>query len=105
MQTEMLNIYDENRVHIGVATRADVHQFGYWYESIHCWFVSHDENEDYIYFQLRSEHKRDYPNLLDITAAGHLLSHETVEDGVREIKEETGIEVSMSELTSLGVMN
>ncbi|WP_019636539.1 NUDIX hydrolase [Paenibacillus fonticola] len=105
MQTELLNIYDENRVHIGVATRADVHQLGYWHESIHCWFVSHDENEDYIYFQLRSEHKRDYPNLLDITAAGHLLSHETVGDGIREIKEETGIEVSMSELISLGIMN
>ncbi|URN93822.1 MAG: NUDIX domain-containing protein [Candidatus Pristimantibacillus lignocellulolyticus] len=105
MDSELLNIFDDDRVPIGVATRVDVHKYGYWHETFHCWFINRDVNNDYIYFQLRSEHKRDYPNLLDITAAGHLLSNETVEDGIREVKEETGIDVSFHDLIPLGVMD
>ena len=100
MEIEQLNIFDSNREYIGVATREEVHRIGHWHETIHCWFVS----RDFIYLQLRSNKKKDFPNLLDITAAGHLLAHETVRDGIREIKEEIGIDVSFSELVSLGII-
>lgn len=105
MDSELLKIFNEDRVSIGVATRDDVHKYGYWHEAFHCWFISRDKSTEYIYFQLRSENKRDYPKLLDITAAGHLLSNETVEDGIREIREEIGIDVNMDELISLGIMD
>lgn len=105
MNSELINIFNEQREPIGVATREDVHKYGYWHEVFHCWFLSHTENINYIYFQLRSDNKKDYPNLLDITAAGHLMYNETVEDGIREIKEEIGIEVSHSELISLGIFD
>jgi isopentenyldiphosphate isomerase len=105
METERLKIFDEQRNLIGVATREEVHKKGHWHETFHCWLVSREAEGNYLYFQLRSAGKKDYPNLLDITAAGHLLANETVEDGVREVKEEIGIDVSIEELLSLGIIS
>lgn len=104
METEKLKIFDEQRNYLGVATREEVHKVGHWHETFHCWIVSKEEAGNYVYFQLRSPLKKDYPNLFDITAAGHLLANETVEDGVREVKEEIGLDVSMEDLHSLGVI-
>ena len=77
---------------------------GLWHETFHCWFVSKIGDSNYIYLQIRSDSKKDYPNLLDITAAGHLLANETVRDGTREIQEELGIQVLYNELISLGII-
>lgn len=101
----MLKIFDDERNPIGIASREEVHRLGYWHEAFHCWFVSKEKDIDYLYLQLRSDRKKDYPNLLDITAAGHLLANETVHDGVREIKEEIGIDVIADELVPLGVID
>ncbi|MBS4203453.1 NUDIX hydrolase [Lederbergia citrea] len=105
MENEQLKIFDEYRNQIGIATREDVHKLGYWHEAFHCWFICKEEGTDYLYLQLRSNTKKDYPNLLDITAAGHLLANETVQDGVREIIEEVGIDISFQELIPLEIID
>ncbi|UOQ47064.1 NUDIX domain-containing protein [Gracilibacillus caseinilyticus] len=104
MEQELLKVFDENEKHTGIASRADVHTYGYWHEVFHCWFISRESNTDYVYIQLRSDSKKDYPGLFDITAAGHLLANETVEDGVREIEEELGVTLRFDQLSSLGIM-
>ncbi|MFJ5772189.1 NUDIX domain-containing protein [Psychrobacillus sp. NPDC093180] len=105
MEEELLRIFDSNRNAIGTAPRHEVHRLGHWHETFHCWFISREEEIDYIYLQIRSESKKDYPGLLDITAAGHLLATETVHDGVREVKEELGIDISFEELAPLGIID
>ncbi|MCM3600794.1 NUDIX domain-containing protein [Robertmurraya korlensis] len=104
METELLRIFNEDHEPIGVATRAEIHEKGYWHETFHYWLMEKDQGIYYIFLQLRSPKKKDYPNLLDITAAGHLLANETVEDGIREVKEEIGLTVRMEELMSLGIL-
>lgn len=104
MEQELLAIFDEKRNRIGTATREEVHKAGHWHETFHCWFISREEEGNYIHLQIRSDKKKDYPNLLDITAAGHILAHETVYDGIREVHEEVGIQVQFDELISLGII-
>jgi isopentenyldiphosphate isomerase len=105
MESERLRIFDENRNPVGNASREEVHRLGYWHEVFHCWVISSVAGTNYIYLQLRSETKKDYPSLFDITAAGHLLADETVRDGVREIKEEIGVSLNFEELIPLGIFD
>ncbi|WP_088105850.1 NUDIX hydrolase [Halalkalibacter urbisdiaboli] len=104
MDNEMIEIFDEYKKSLGVASRRDVHKNGYWHQTFHCWFVGVEKGVEYIFFQIRSDMKKDFPTLLDITAAGHILAHETMDDGIREVKEELGVDVSFNELTELGVI-
>ncbi|MBH9965312.1 NUDIX hydrolase [[Bacillus] enclensis] len=106
MTEEKLAIFDEDYNRLGERTRTEVHALGYWHETFHCWMAHYNESRSriYIYFQLRSESKKDYPGLLDITAAGHILSQESMEDGVREIHEELGVEIPYDQLIFAGIM-
>ena len=98
---ELVKVVDKERNVLGVKTRDSVHLDGDWHETFQCWFIERVENSYYIYVQKRSANKKDFPSMYDITAAGHLLVGETVEDGVREIKEELGLDVSFNELIFL----
>ncbi|UOE92476.1 NUDIX domain-containing protein [Alkalihalobacillus sp. LMS39] len=102
METEFLKVLDENGKYVGEETRDKIHQMGFWHETFHCWVCSIENGQRYIYFQLRSHKKKDYPHLYDITAAGHLLADESIADGIREVKEEIGLVVGPSDLMSLG---
>jgi isopentenyldiphosphate isomerase len=106
VEDEQLAVFDEYGNRIGIASRSEVHIKGYWHETFHCWLAHIDESsgETNIYFQLRSDKKKDFPRLLDITAAGHILSQENIEDGVRVVHEELGLLITINELQSLGIV-
>ncbi|WP_018662792.1 NUDIX hydrolase [Heyndrickxia acidiproducens] len=104
MENELLKIFDENGLVLGTATRAEAHRKGLWHETFHFWLVGCENGKRQIYFQIRSPHKKDFPNKLDITAAGHLLAHETVMDGIREVKEELGLDIPFGNLHPAGTI-
>lgn len=102
MATEKIDIYDESMSQIGVSTRSDALDNGYWQRSIHAWVLVDKTSDPKIVFQLRSPTKKVYPNKLDISAAGHLQAGESQQDGIREIEEELGICVQFNELIPMG---
>lgn len=104
MNEEYFDIYNEKMEHIGIEKRKLVHKKGYWHKSFQCWFVFKEDNKNYILFQKRHKDKDTYPNLLDITSAGHLITGENIKDGIREIEEELGVKVKYEDLISLGIM-
>ncbi|MDD4555816.1 MAG: NUDIX domain-containing protein [Alphaproteobacteria bacterium] len=97
---EYIDIFDVNYNHIGKEEKDKAHLDGLWHQTFHCWIIRPDNK---ILFQLRSKIKSTFPNLLHVSAAGHLSAGESIEDGIREMKEELGIDVDFSKLSLVGV--
>jgi isopentenyldiphosphate isomerase len=102
--SERLSIFNEQGKKIGEKDRDAVHRDGDWHETFHCWFVEEHEEDMYLYFQLRSSTKKDFPNVWDITAAGHILYDEDIfAAGLREVEEELGISFHSEDLYYTGI--
>lgn len=99
---EMLDYFDANGVHRGVAKRAEVHEKGLWHRTLHLWLAT-EEDGGALFYQLRSANAANWPGLLDVSVAGHLLAGETYLDGMREAREEIGVEVPPAAVIALGV--
>ncbi|MET1248618.1 NUDIX domain-containing protein [Sporolactobacillus sp. STCC-11] len=104
MNEEQIRIFNEQGTPIGIKTRDEAHKKGCWHETFHCWFVEQTAAGSFIFMQQRCHAKKDFPDLYDITAAGHIKADETISDAIREIHEELGVPVQMEELLPLGVI-
>lgn len=102
MPDEQLDVFDDHGRHLGTKPRTAVHRDGDWHRTFQCWIAGERERRRYVLFQLRGPRTASHPNLLDITAAGHLRAGETVEDGLRELEEELGVAVELADLHHLG---
>nr|MDT0663355.1 NUDIX domain-containing protein [Micromonospora sp. DSM 115978] len=81
--------------------RIEAHRQGEWHRTFHCRIVSGD-NGGQLLLQKRADTMRNYPGLLDISAAGHLEAGEPILAGLREVQEELGLTVDPAELHHLG---
>lgn len=100
---EQFDVFDEKRNWLGVAPRSEVHAKGLWHQTFQCWIVTLHENVPKLLLQLRHPDKDLFPDLLDISCAGHLAAGETVEEGTRELEEELGLSVVFEDLIPCGV--
>jgi isopentenyldiphosphate isomerase len=96
MSEELLNIVDVNDIVVGTASRNDIHAEGLLHREVGVLFVTPAAD---IIFQRRSLKKASNPGKLAFTVAGHVSAGETYEDAViKEIAEETGLQLSLSDL-------
>lgn len=99
MDEELIDIYDSEMNLLGVATKNQAHQEGLWHKAAHCWIISEDGN---IWLQLRGSEKQLYPNLLDVSCAGHIQVGETAKQGcLRELEEELGLTLKENTLNKM----
>ncbi len=82
--------------------RAEVHRDGDWHRALHVWVTGVDENGPFLTFQRRSMTKDTWPGKLDATVGGHFRAGESLEETLREVDEEIGITVSLSDLRFIG---
>ncbi|OAB44993.1 NUDIX hydrolase [Paenibacillus antarcticus] len=101
---EIFDIFNNRMEKIGTASRSEAHLLGLWHQTFHCWVYRETDGQGpSLLFQLRDAKKDTYPSLLDISCAGHLIAGERIEDGIRELKEELGLDISFKALHPCGV--
>lgn len=97
MVDELIKIYDENNNYSNENLMKSVaHKNGLWHRAVHiCIYNSSGE----ILLQKRASCKELFPDMWDISVAGHVGVDDTeLGAAVREISEEIGVEVKESDL-------
>ena len=94
---ELIDILDKEGNKTGaIETKKTVHRLGLRHRSVHIWILN-QQNE--ILLQYRSENMENYPNMWDISVAGHVSSGETSKQAaLREIEEEISLKLTESDL-------
>ena len=94
---DVLNEYGEFTGKI--ATREECHKKGYWHRAVYAFIIDDKKN---ILLQKRSENKKLWPNMWDVTVGGHVISGEFGRQAlIRETKEELGIEIADDDIKYL----
>lgn len=97
-----LNVIDENENIIGEDSRENIHKNGLLHREINVWIYN---NQGEILFQRRAKTKDTFPGLLDASAGGHVeIGDDYFSSAIKEIREETGLEVEEEKLIYLTKM-
>lgn len=102
MEPELLSVVSPTGVPLGAGARSEVHRDGHWHAVFHCLIVRPGMPARVV-LQRRDRAKPKFPGQLDLSATGHLRAGERPRDGVRELREELGVDVSADDLVSVGV--
>ncbi len=97
---ELIDVLDENGQLVGKQeTKEELYQDGHWHRSVHIWIMN-DKQE--LLVQKRNPYKKTFSNLWAISTAGHVLAGEnSLQAGIRELKEELNLDVQEKELEYL----
>ena len=102
---EKIDILDARGLMTGeVAWKSEAHRLGLWHRCFHCWIAAPEtpSGGPYLFVQRRATEKETWPDRLDVSVGGHLEAGEEALDGLREVEEELGLEVTPRELVPLG---
>ena len=93
---EYIDILSSEGKPIGeVRLKSEAHKKGLWHASAQIWIVDSNKN---VLLQKRAKTKDSYPDLWDISVAGHLSANDTpILAAQREVKEEIGIDLAVEQ--------
>ena len=89
IKEEMVDVVDENDMVVGSAPRKGIHKTDKLHRSVHIFLIN---SSGRIWLEKRAENTDTFPGYYNSSAAGHVSSGESYEEGaLREIEEELGI--------------
>ena len=99
---ELIDIYNENHKYLGTCEKSLAHKLGLWHEVFNGIIVN-KERKSVIFQMKNAKHNELHDvNKIEISVGVHYQSGEKIQDGIREIKEECGIEIDFKDLIYLG---
>lgn len=98
--SEMIDIYDCFNKHVGVMPRDEAHAKGIWHRTINFLVVETTTNS--LIFQDKKVELDLEDGFFVKTNGGHIQAGETMEESVRELSEELGIERKLEDLIYVG---
>ncbi|MDT0553782.1 NUDIX hydrolase [Urechidicola vernalis] len=100
MTDELIDILNKDYSFQKTALKSEAHKYGWLHASVHIWFYTETEE---LLLQKRSATKIAFPNVWDVSVAGHIGTKESpLESALREIKEEIGLEIEKESLKPIG---
>ncbi len=100
MAEELIDILTEDLKILKTCLKSEVHKNGWFHGTVHIWFYT---DNGYILIQKRAKNKISFPNLWDVSVAGHISAGENeISSALREIEEEIGLKVSENNLIKIG---
>lgn len=94
---EIFDIYSRKGQYLGSATKTECHssKATFYHKPVWLWIIN-SKNE--ILIQKHAKNKKAFPNLWDMSCAGHVRANETSIDGaIREVFEELGIKTNIND--------
>ena len=97
MADELIDIFDENNHPLSIQRmKSEAHREGLWHRATHIWIYN---SKGEILLQLRAKEKLLYPDMWDVSVAGHVsVGEDPVNSGLRESQEEIGLEFEREDL-------
>lgn len=101
MADELIDIINNDLSFVKTCLKSKAHKYGWLHASVHIWFYT---NNGQVLIQKRSKTKTVFPNLWDVSVAGHIGSGEkSITASIREINEEIGLKVIEKDLKYIGI--
>ncbi|MCL6265622.1 NUDIX hydrolase [Flagellimonas myxillae] len=99
---ELVDILDEHGNPTGrTCLKSEAHRNGLLHPTIHVWFYTVNGQ---ILFQKRAANKDTFPSLWDVSVAGHIGAGEDIlEAAMREVLEEIGLALALTDLEKIGI--
>ena len=98
---EKVDILDANGIPTGQSClKSEAHRLGLFHPTVHVWCYSLD---GMVLLQQRGRNKINFPLKWDISVAGHVSAGEAIEEAaIREVQEEIGVWIQISQLEKIG---
>ncbi|PEU18523.1 MULTISPECIES: NUDIX domain-containing protein [unclassified Bacillus (in: firmicutes)] len=103
MADHNIDIFNDNYEHIGICNKRLAHLEGLWHRVFTCIVINSGEKSMILQSKVPNQYSFEREDFLDISVGGHYKAGESIQDGIRELKEEIGIDVDFNELIEIGI--